>query len=354
MKDFNVVFTIISKKNCPLYQEGERFFLSERTLSCPEGKEACLILVRDMTQLLFTFLKSLPFDPKEYLSDTFNCSGCSGLIKFALINPEDEKLRGQGEGVVAPIESAIEKLRGRGIASPFFDILPEEKTDIFLDQVQEILLEENSILISQGRQNINLYFLIEGELALEDNGVLVTTLNEGELCGEMSYLGSDLAVATVRALSASKVLAIEGKVFAALLGDNLKVQVFMAQLLAKRIRKVHAAKGSDFESCMSGRIDEILPAELLQIFHMHQKTGVLSLELEKGSAHVSFREGCIINAGYEQLINQEAIFRILAEQSGLYRFTTGLSPEKMKAAEIGDFMMLLMEGVKRADEGKIR
>ena len=103
---------------------------------------------------------------------------------------------------------------------------------------------------------------------------------------------------------------------------------------------------------MSGRIDQIPPAELLQIFHMHQKTGVLALQLPEGEAKVSFREGCIINAQYGTATSEEAIFDMLAEKQGVYRFTTGLSAGEMKAAEIGDFMMLLMEGVKRVDEEK--
>ncbi|NNK96224.1 MAG: DUF4388 domain-containing protein, partial [Desulfobacterales bacterium] len=71
-------------------------------------------------------------------------------------------------------------------------------------------------------------------------------------------------------------------------------------------------------------------------------------------AEVSFREGCIINPSFGNLVNQKAIFEILAEREGTYSFRTGLSPQQMKAAEIGDFMMLLMEGVKRVDEDKER
>ena len=67
---------------------------------------------------------------------------------------------------------------------------------------------------------------------------------------------------------------------------------------------------------------------------MHQKTGVLSLDLPKGRGKVAFREGCIINASYGETVNQEAIFSILGEKKGLYRFTSGLSPSEMRAAEI--------------------
>ena len=101
---------------------------------------------------------------------------------------------------------------------------------------------------------------------------------------------------------------------------------------------------------MSGWVREMPPAELFQIFHMNQKTGLLSLDLSQGEVRVSFREGCVINAQYQGVSNQDAIFDMLKEKEGRYRFTTGLSPEEVKAAEIGNFMMLLLEGIKRVDE----
>ena len=39
-----------------------------------------------------------------------------------------------------------------------------------------------------------------------------------------------------------------------------------------------------------------------------------------------------------------------AEDKGSYRFIAGLSPADQKAAEIGEFMILLMEGVQKEDE----
>lgn len=350
MKNINVVFKIINEKNCPLYSEGELLVLTDKTLSCPEGKEVCLILVRDMTQLLFTFLQDESFDNKDYLTTQFNCSGCSGLIKFSLIDQKEDAEGGTRDGAVAPIQPGNKEKWGGIVDSPFLKILSPEQIDPLFNYFHTVQLEKDGVLIFQGQQNLNLYIVTEGELVVEDNGLQLATLKEGEICGEMSYLGADVAVSTVRALSATKVLAIGGEQFALLLGDDSKVQAFMAKLLAKRLQKTNAARSRDFEACMSGRVDEIVPAELFQIFHMHQKTGVLKLDLMKGSGHVSFREGCIINARYNNEINEEAIFQILIEKSGWYRFTTGLSPQDMKAAEIGDFMMLLMEGVKRVDE----
>ncbi len=354
MKNLKVVFRIVKEKNCPLYKEDERLHLSDKTLSCPLGKEMCLILVRDLTELLFKFLGEQSSDLAEYTDTVFNCSGCSGLIKFALLQEDESEIDAfvtdSDGGAIAQIDPAALKGYEKTVECSLMQVLPPDLRENIFCHFREIFLEEGTVVIRKGERNLNLYIVCEGELLVESGGVHLATLVEGEVFGEMSYLGADVAVSTVRAIKNSKVLAIGGDVFGDLLGDNREVQSYMAQLLSDRLGKTNAARARDFESCMSGRIDEIVPAELFQIFHMHQKTGVLSLELPGGKGKVAFREGCIINASYCEHANQEAIFKILAEKKGFYRFTSGLSPSEMRAAEIGDFMMLLMEGVKRVDE----
>lgn len=354
MKAFSAVFLIGAEKNCPIYKVGEQLLLSEKTLACPEGKEVCLILVRDMTELLFKFLRKQPVSLEEYAGTIFNCSGCKGLIKFSLVGPEAVHGQTVGEGAAAAIELAAKQVGSNLLHGPLFKVILPGELNILLQHLHEIFVEEGTVLIRKGEKNLNLYIVVEGELRVDDIGIHLATLTEGEICGEMSYLGADVAVSTIVATQKSKVLAVAGDVFGRLLGNNPAVQSFMAQLLASRLRQTNAARTRDFESCMSGRIDEIVPAELFQIFHMHQKTGILTLEFSMGHGKVAFREGCIINADYGNLRSEEAIFKILGEKKGIYRFTTGLSPKDMRAAEIGDFMMLLMEGVKRVDEEQER
>jgi len=348
MKHFHAVFSIVECRNCPLYNVGEKLILSDKTILCSGCKEICLILARDMTQLLFQLLGEKDMANAE--EDTnFNCSGCKGLIKFTRLPIENQDNIEQSSDA-ASIDP-VRKNRYDGIIdSPFFRLLSVEQVDMILANFREISLDEGTALIRKGEQNLNVYLVYKGKLRVEDDGIFSETLVEGELCGEMSYFGAEVAMSTVRAVKNTKVLAIAGDVFASLLGNNTLVEAFVVEILAKRLRKANGARARYFESCMSGRLDEIVPAELFQIFHMHKKTGVLAMELEEGTGKVSFREGCLINASYAGEKNQGAIFKMLAENKGVYRFTTGLSPEEMKAAEIGDFMMLLMEGVKRVDE----
>lgn len=131
----------------------------------------------------------------------------------------------------------------------------------------------------------------------------------------------------------------------------IKYQLTEKPFLAANPTRVPSAAGDSEGAVMHGQLEAILPAELLQVFHMHQKTGRLVLDLERGSARVTFREGGLLAARFEDLDNQEAVFSLLAEKKGTFRFIPGLPEPLMNAREIGDFMMILMEGLRRLDEG---
>jgi CRP/FNR family transcriptional regulator, cyclic AMP receptor protein len=348
MGSFKAVFKIIEDNNCPLYRLEERLVLSDKALTFPKDKESCLILVREMTQLLFELLDETE---KEVTpgnkSRVFTCSGCTGLIKFVRVDPDEgDQVVPEGSLLNSEEELLLSKISGY----PLLKAFPQDQLKKFIGCFQEQTVRDGSYLINKGEVNQHLYILLSGEVSVEDDLVKITTLREGDVCGEMSYFGNKIARSSIRAIEDTKVIAISGDDFGRLMGEAASVQIFMARLLAERLAKANTARTREFDACMQGRIKDMAPAELFQIFHMHQKTGSLALELFRGKAKVSFREGCIINAGYADLRNQDAIFAILAEKEGVYRFTVGLSPQEMKAAEIGDFMMLLMEGVKRVDE----
>jgi CRP-like cAMP-binding protein len=348
MGPFKAVFKIIEDNNCPLYRLEERLVLSDKTLSFPKDKEGCLILVREMTQLLFELLEeTVNGDVEGKQSRVFTCSGCTGLIKFVRVDSEEDDQDLLGEALLSSEEEALlVKISGYPLLKDF----PLEQLKKFIDCFQVQIVRSGVYLITKGEVNQHLYIVLAGEVSVEDDLVKITTLREGDVCGEMSYFGNKIARSSIRAIKDTKVVAINGNDFGRLMEEAASVQLYMARLLADRLAKANTARTREFDACMHGRIKDMAPAELFQIFHMHQKTGSLSLELSHGKAKVSFREGCIINASYADLHNQEAIFSILAEKDGVYRFNVGLSPQEMKAAEIGDFMMLLMEGVKRVDE----
>lgn len=210
MDTFRAPFEIISVRNCPLYSQDDCFLLTEKALELPVGRLSCLILVRELTTLLFSLMPHVATNFAQQRDSIFTCGGCVGLIKFRL---------------------------------------------------------------------------------------------------------TDKPVATVA-------------------------------------KKVLSTLQENNESVMSGKIEAIVPAELLQVFHMHQKTGRLIMEFENGSARVTFREGGLLAARFEDLDNHEAVYAMLSEKKGTFHFIPGLPDALMKTREIGDFMMILMEGLRRLDENE--
>jgi len=339
----NIAFEISETRNCPLYEQGDRFALSEKSFSGPAGKEACLILVRDLTQFLF---RVGSMSKEELAVGTFNCSGCVGLIKYKVCTQAEQVEK----GALVSIEDAVQREYGVAIKSPFLQALPAEKRKETLAHFGLIEVSTGTPLIIKDQKNMNIYLLLEGALIVENDGFILARLQQGDICGEMSYLGADLAVSTVRANSDCKLLAISGTEFGELFGDIPDVQLFMARLMAQRLNRNNIERARDFASCMTGRIDKTPPAELLQIFHMNQKTGILRLELLKGRGQVFFNEGAMVSASYDSKVGKEAVFAILAAKKGVYRFSTGVFDKEKKLDEIGEFMTILMEGVQRLDE----
>lgn len=349
MQKFKAEFIITEAINCPLYHKGESMTLTGKTFSCPMGKEVCLILVRDVTQLLFQLLGQ-EGELSAESTRVYSCSGCTGLIKFVHHHPDEKGVFKADPVAATSLDAVMKATYGRTVDSPFLRALPLDNLATLLTYFEDVKVEAGTILIHQGEPNFKLYLVMTGKFTVIHQDMVIAELGEGELFGEMSYLGGEVAASSVQAVDGGRVLAISVENFGRLLSNVAAVQLFVARLLAQRLSRLNANRAKDFNACMSGRLDSVVPAELFQVFHMHQKTGVLAMDLAQGKAKVSFREGCIINAGYAGKTHQDAIFDILKEKRGHYRFTSGLTPQEMIAAEIGDFMMLLMEGVKRIDE----
>ena len=126
--------------------------------------------------------------------------------------------------------------------------------------------------------------------------------------------------------------------------------MYFARLLAQRLAKTNVERSEELASGMTGKLSELPPTELFQTFNTNQKTGVLSMNLSKGAAELSFNEGSLVRAEYDGKQEKEAFFDMLSETKGRFKFIPGLAPKDEKALEIGDFMWLLMEGLNKIDE----
>jgi CRP-like cAMP-binding protein len=348
MSTLRTIFEVNESINCPLYSRGDQLSLTARCCSARDGKEMCLVLARDFMNILVMMQGKLGGDqPRD--GKPFNCSGCIGLIKFSerfRNNEADSKV----EKTVSRLLQVMKELNGRAVDCPFLEALRADRIDDILDNFEPVPVPAGTVLIKQNRPSLKLYLILSGRFVLERNKEIVTILNAGEIVGEMSCLGAVRTLWTVQALEDGLVVDVTAQEFGHLLSSSATVLIYIAKLLAIRLELLNAVKLIDTSASMSGSLEDITPAELCQVFHLHQKSGVLKLNFRDGDASVAFRNGGIVNASHKNLSGKNALFTILGKSSGSYRFVPGLSSQDQKAAEIGQFMMLLMEGVQKDDE----
>ncbi|HAO23404.1 MAG: hypothetical protein BWK80_46960 [Desulfobacteraceae bacterium IS3] len=206
-------------------------------------------------------------------------------------------------------------------------------------------------IVKKGDQGRNLYIILSGKAeVIGEDGLHIAVLERGEIMGEMSLISGNPITATVRVIEPAELLCLNAKDFGHVLNRFPSVQMFFAKLLADRLMKTNKARSEEFASGMAGKLSEMQPSELFQVFNINQKTGILSLNLIRGRAEIAFRDGQMLRVRFGEKEGVDAFFELLREKEGRFKFLPDLSPEDMKLPKMGDFMWLLMEGMRKMDE----
>ena len=206
-------------------------------------------------------------------------------------------------------------------------------------------------IISKGDSGENLFFVASGRVeVLGDEDIRIACLEAGEIFGEMSLLTGDPVGATIKVVEPSKIFYWRRMDFMYFINKIPSLQLYLLGLLVRRLAKVNIERSEDLSLGLFGNLTAFNPSGLFQFLNFIQKTGKLTLELSQGSAEVSFRDGELIGAKYKHKNGEEAFYEILKEQEGRFKYKQELSEKEMKAEEIGDFMGLMMEGLRKIDE----
>lgn len=113
-----------------------------------------------------------------------------------------------------------------------------------------------------------------------------------------------------------------------------------------------AAEDSDAPtSGVHGNLNTFSPTEVFQALNLSEKNGIVRFEFPSGPGFAVFRVGEFIRASYKKVKGLPAIFAMLAEQEGSFHFAGGLADEDESRDQLGNFMMILMEGMRKVDEG---
>ncbi|MCX7991466.1 MAG: DUF4388 domain-containing protein [Proteobacteria bacterium] len=125
------------------------------------------------------------------------------------------------------------------------------------------------------------------------------------------------------------------------------------KILEDTKRKILTSEGVKSKEEFSGTLKQMSIPDIIQILSLNQRTGNLYLTSQndkEAKSVVSFKEGRIINAKYENTTSVKAFYRILNIQDGYFKFIPAEPELQEEIKESTD--SLLMEGLRQNDEIK--
>lgn len=347
-------FVITASRSCPLYAVGDRFDLSGVAFSTPKNKPACLFLARVITENIVADIHPEETGGNRRPRKEFNCSGCTGVIKLAIVEEGDILPKKRQELIAEEQREEAKKIGTLASLLSSFALFQALEEDTIQDVCARLSLKKYSpdeVILMQGLPGKHLYIILSGRVkVLDTEGGSIATLGRGEIFGEMSLFSGQPVSATIKAIDAAKILLLHGKDLGHILIKHPFLQMAFTRLLVQRLAETNASRSEQFAAGVTGWLREVPASELCQMFHDNMKTGFFELDLALGSASILFIEGEIVHAKYLEKEGAEAFFSILKEKYGRFRFTSCLILEEMDTKPIGGFMNLLMEGVRRIDE----
>lgn len=350
-------FSVFEAQHCPVYEEGDEFFLSGFGLSVKNNKPVCLLLAREITNILIeTSDNSLNSTELLKSRNEFTCGGCTGMIKFVPL--EGGEFQTPQMRMMAAFEDKSQKEQQLGAfvnlanTFSFFQVLDDESLREIINFLKIEKYGEGDVIIRLGQPGKNLYMIVTGRVTVIDSrGHNIAYLDRGEIFGEMSLFTGKPACATVQAVDDVKLLSISGKDLSQLFIRKPFLQMAFSRIMAQKISDVNTSVAENLSLEMSGKLNEIALPEIFQMLNENLKTGIVMLEFTHGGkARVVFSDGEIVKAECGDRIGEEAFFALLKEKSGRFTYTTNISLEEMGAPPLGNFMKLLMDGMRHIDE----
>jgi hypothetical protein len=131
--------------------------------------------------------------------------------------------------------SPIEKVLILKTASVFNHVPDDVLADV-ADYLEEIDVATNEGIINKGDLGDSMYILVSGKVKVHDNGVLLNTLGEGDVFGEMALLDPEPRSASVTALEPTRLLRLDQEPFMELIAQDPEVATGIIRNLTRHLR----------------------------------------------------------------------------------------------------------------------
>ena len=118
----------------------------------------------------------------------------------------------------------------------------EEQIEDLLPFMNEERFEPGQMIITEGKPNDKLFFIMEGQVAVSKKEAVLTRFSEGDVVGEMEVLDVMPAAASIKALSPVVTMTISNKALRDIYKKDIKtftlVLMNLARDLVRRLRRM--------------------------------------------------------------------------------------------------------------------
>jgi CRP-like cAMP-binding protein len=123
-----------------------------------------------------------------------------------------------------------------------FGGLDAEQVELILPLMNQENFGPDELIITEGKPNDKIYFLIEGTVAVTKNNIPLSRFGEGEEFGEIEVLDVMPSVASIKSISNVKVMSISNKALRDIYKIDIKIFSLiimnLARDLSRRLRKM--------------------------------------------------------------------------------------------------------------------
>ncbi|MCI5149989.1 MAG: Crp/Fnr family transcriptional regulator, partial [Candidatus Electrothrix sp. MAN1_4] len=244
--------------------------MSVRQLYTRIRADNCEILYGDLVKIL------IKYERADQIPDCLiSCSGCVGSIRLEHstrhpLTLEHDNLKEQNKDL-APVLNKITNF------SFFRNISPKNLSEI-IQSAQLRVYKKDEIVLRKGDLGENLYIVIEGKVSvLNETGISISSLGEGEVFGEMSLICDQKVGSTIQASADVQILSIYRENFQFIMDKYPSLHRYFNRLLAQRLARSNQIRSDEYASGMIGKLEEIPPEALFQTLHANAKTGILTI-----------------------------------------------------------------------------
>ena len=124
-------------------------------------------------------------------------------------------------------------------SSEIFQNTPETDLVDIAGILEEVYVDNNTILFSKGDIGNCMYFIFKGKVSIHDGAHTLAVLEENEIVGELSVLDAENRSASATTIDECILLKLEQEPFYEILMNNAEVLKGILKTLCRRIRVIN-------------------------------------------------------------------------------------------------------------------